>query len=133
MIGFDLQGGSIAAELLKNPNEYNVRAVTRNKTSDKAKALAAAGAELVQADMNDLESLKFAVEGASVIFGLTDFISAGSAEIEIQHGTNLLNAALPLLIPLTHSSGVVYPMQEHKRFPMKMCSISIARTISQSS
>lgn len=42
--------------------------MTRNVEGDKSKALAEAGAMLVQADMNDLDSLKKAVQGADFIF-----------------------------------------------------------------
>ncbi len=56
------QGGTVASELLKTSNQYTARAVTRDKNSDKEKKLAEAGAKLVQADVNDLESLKRAVK-----------------------------------------------------------------------
>ena len=40
------QGGGVAHAILGDPNsEFAVRAVTRDVTSDKSKALAAAGAE----------------------------------------------------------------------------------------
>jgi uncharacterized protein YbjT (DUF2867 family) len=50
------QGGSVVEHALK-AGVYKVRAVTRNPNSDKGKALAAKGAEVVQADVNDEESL----------------------------------------------------------------------------
>jgi uncharacterized protein YbjT (DUF2867 family) len=56
---------------------YKVRAVTRNVNSDKAKALAARGVELVTANLNDEESLIKAFDVsvafllASIIFSLT--------------------------------------------------------------
>jgi uncharacterized protein YbjT (DUF2867 family) len=51
-----VQGGSVAREFLKNP-EWKVRAITRNPNSDAAKAFAAQGAEIVQADYNDEDSV----------------------------------------------------------------------------
>jgi hypothetical protein len=60
---------------------------------DKSKALAEAGATLVQADMSDLDSLKKAVQGADFIFGVTDFLTAQSVEVETTQGLNLLKAA----------------------------------------
>ena len=51
-----VQGGSVVDLALK-AGTYKVRAVTRNPNSDKGKALAAKGAEVVQADVNDEESL----------------------------------------------------------------------------
>ena len=52
----NIQGGAVADSLLKG-GKFKVRAVTRNPASDKAKALADRGAELVQADFNDKASL----------------------------------------------------------------------------
>jgi hypothetical protein len=88
------QGGAIVSELLKTKGQYHILAVTRNKKSDKARKLEEAGATLVQADQNDLESVKKAVKGAQIIFGVTDFIGAGSVEAETQQGINMLDAAL---------------------------------------
>jgi hypothetical protein len=53
------QGGGVANILLNTPG-WQVRAVTRNIASEKAKDLAARGAEVVQADSNDVASLKSA-------------------------------------------------------------------------
>ena len=48
------QGGGLARAILNDPNsEFSVRAVTRDVNSDKAKALASLGAELVAADIDD--------------------------------------------------------------------------------
>ena len=43
---------------------FKVRALTRDVLSDKARALAALGAETVKADVDDVESLKRAFAGA---------------------------------------------------------------------
>lgn len=55
------QGGGVANILLKTPG-WKVRAITRNSSSDKAKDLAARGAEVVQANLDDEESLVKAFE-----------------------------------------------------------------------
>ncbi|KAK0203280.1 putative hscarg dehydrogenase [Desarmillaria ectypa] len=93
------QGGSVVASFLKN-KDYIVRAVTRNPDSDKAKALAAKGAQVVAADLNDYESLLKAFQGAYAAFGVTDFWALlptagpdGAFEGEIQQGKNLAKAA----------------------------------------
>ncbi|KAK0457232.1 putative hscarg dehydrogenase [Desarmillaria tabescens] len=93
------QGGSVVASFLEN-KAYVVRAVTRNPDSDKAKALAANGAEVVAADLNDQKSLVKALEGAHAAFGVTDFWATlstlepnGAFDGEIQQGKNLANAA----------------------------------------
>lgn len=66
------QGGSVARTFLNLPN-WHVRALTRSSTSQKAQALKELGAEIVEADMNDAESLVRAFEGAHAIFINTDF------------------------------------------------------------
>ena len=50
------QGGSVVNSALKS-GTYKVRAITRNVNSEKAKALAARGVEIVAADINDEKSL----------------------------------------------------------------------------
>ena len=60
------QGGGLVRAILADRNgEFRVRALTRNPDSDKARALAAAGAELVRADLDDQASLERAFAGAS--------------------------------------------------------------------
>ncbi|SJL16038.1 related to nitrogen metabolic regulation protein nmr [Armillaria ostoyae] len=93
------QGGSVVASLLKN-KAYAVRAVTRNPDSDKAKALAARGAQVVAADINDYKSLVKALEGAHAAFAVTDFWAMlgalgpdGAFDGEVKQGKNLANAA----------------------------------------
>lgn len=88
------QGGAIASELLWTKGQYNILAVTRNKDCDRAKRLERSGATLIQADQNDLEPVKRATRGAQVIFGVTDFMGAGSFEAETRQGINMLDAAL---------------------------------------
>lgn len=55
------QGGGVANVLLKTPG-WKVRAITRNPASEKAKALASQGAEVVAANIDDEESLVKAFE-----------------------------------------------------------------------
>ena len=53
------QGGGLARAILDDPDGgFAVRAITRNVGSDKAKALAARGAEVVAADLDDEASLE---------------------------------------------------------------------------
>jgi len=68
------QGGGLAHAILNDEgSEFAVRALTRNVNSDEAQALAAMGAEVVQADVDDVESLKRAFEGAYGAFCVTFF------------------------------------------------------------
>jgi uncharacterized protein YbjT (DUF2867 family) len=54
--------------------------------------LAALGAEIVQADLLDADSLQQAMNGASAVFGVTDFWEHGY-DGEVRMGTNLIEAA----------------------------------------
>jgi uncharacterized protein YbjT (DUF2867 family) len=77
------QGGGLVRAILDDPDAtFAVRALTRDVTSDKAKALADLGAEVVQADVNDVESLKAAFAGAYGAFCVTFFWEHFSPEQE---------------------------------------------------
>ena len=68
------QGGGLARAILADESgEFTVRALTRKVDSDKAKALADSGAEVVAADLDDYESLKKAFAGAYGVFAVTNF------------------------------------------------------------
>ncbi|KAJ4256822.1 hypothetical protein NW762_008918 [Fusarium torreyae] len=66
------QGGSVARTFLQIP-EWNVRGITRNPDGEAAKRLKSEGADMVQGDLDDKESLVRAFEGAHVVFSNTDF------------------------------------------------------------
>ncbi|KAK1758992.1 hypothetical protein QBC47DRAFT_436458 [Echria macrotheca] len=66
------QGGSVARRFLQD-SSYTVRALTRNPSSDASRELAALGAEIVQADLDDPASLERAFRGANVIFSVTQY------------------------------------------------------------
>ncbi|KFY43320.1 hypothetical protein V495_04025 [Pseudogymnoascus sp. VKM F-4514 (FW-929)] len=69
-----MQGGSTIDHLLKHAlGNYNVRAVTRNPSSEAAKALVARGLEVVNANLDDVSSLITAFRGSYAIFAVTDF------------------------------------------------------------
>lgn len=84
---------------LQEPTKYHVRGLTRDTTSTKSKKLAEQGVELVQADLDDAESLQRAFEGAHVIYAMTDFWQSMSATIEFEQGKRIVDiaAALPQL------------------------------------
>ena len=64
------QGGAVARALLKT-GQWKVTALTRDPASARACALAASGADVVKADLLDINSLLRAFEGAYGVFGLT--------------------------------------------------------------
>ncbi|EHK99618.1 putative NmrA-like family domain-containing protein 1 [Glarea lozoyensis 74030] len=87
------QGSSVAEVFLQIPG-WHVKGVTRNLTSLAALALAAKGVELVVGDTNHVETIKAAVQGASIVFGNTAFSDA------------LANPASPDLVHLKEGQSV---------------------------
>jgi uncharacterized protein YbjT (DUF2867 family) len=88
------QGGSLVRAILADPQGgFAVRAITRKLDSDKAKALAKLGAEVVQADLDDAASLERAFAGAYGAFCITNFWEHFSAEKEVAQARNLAQAA----------------------------------------
>ncbi len=88
------QGGGLIQAILDDPNGgFIPRAVTRNANSDKAKALADKGVEVVEADLNDVESLKKAFKGAYGAYCVTNYWEHYSPEKENQQAKNLAEAA----------------------------------------
>jgi uncharacterized protein YbjT (DUF2867 family) len=77
------QGGGLVRSLAADPNgPFAARAITRNPASDKAKALAALGVEVVGADADDPSTLAPALKGAYGAFCVTNFWEHFSAERE---------------------------------------------------
>jgi uncharacterized protein YbjT (DUF2867 family) len=69
------------------------RALTRNVNSEKATGLAKLGADVVAADLDEIESLKRAFEGAYGAFCVTNFWEHFSPEKELAQATNMARAA----------------------------------------
>jgi uncharacterized protein YbjT (DUF2867 family) len=89
-----VQGGGLARAILADPSSgFSVRAITRDPNKDSAKALAAKGAEVVSANLDDVESLKKAFAGAHGVFGVTNFWEHFSAEKEKAQAKNIAEAA----------------------------------------
>ncbi|KAL0932020.1 hscarg dehydrogenase [Colletotrichum truncatum] len=95
-----IQGGSVIKALLGD-DTYNVRAITRDPTSEAASSLRDQGVEVTKADLDDLSSLKKAFSGSYAIFAATNFfqhfptISAKEAvDIEAMQGLNMATAAM---------------------------------------
>ena len=88
------QGGGLARAILADTDsEFAVRAITRDANSGKAKALEALGAEVVSADLDDLETLKKAFAGAYGAYCVTFYWAHFSPEKELAHAKNLAAAA----------------------------------------
>ena len=88
------QGGGLVRAILGDPSgEYAVRALTRDAHSEKAKALAALGAEVVTADVDDAPSLGRAFQGAHGAFCVTFFWDHFSPEKEQAQARAMAQAA----------------------------------------
>jgi uncharacterized protein YbjT (DUF2867 family) len=73
--------------------EFAARALTRDVNSAKARALAEAGAEVVPANVDDVESLERAFAGTQGAFCVTFFWDHLSAEKEMAEAANMAAAA----------------------------------------
>jgi uncharacterized protein YbjT (DUF2867 family) len=88
------QGGGLARAILNDSNsEFSVRAVTRDTNSEKAKELAAMGAEVVAGDVDDMQSMKRVLVGAFGAYFVTFFWAHLSPEKEMAEAKNMAAAA----------------------------------------
>jgi len=88
------QGSGLVRAILQDPERrFAARAITRKPDSEKGRALAAQGAEVVGADLNDTASLERAFAGATAAFCLTNFWEHFSAETELTQARNMARAA----------------------------------------
>ena len=88
------QGGGLAQAILSDPNsEFHVRAVTRNADSEKAKQLEAQGAEVVEADIDNKQSIVNVLKGAYGAFFVTFFWDHFSPEKEYAQAKSMAEAA----------------------------------------
>ncbi|WP_308366048.1 NmrA family NAD(P)-binding protein [Streptomyces sp. ISL-86] len=92
-----LQGRAVTSHLLRGG--WRVRALTRDPTGARARALARAGAQVVRAQMEDVASLTAAAEGAWGLFSVQPTVgSPGTApdfttDDEVRWGINVAEAA----------------------------------------
>lgn len=85
------QGGATARALLADG--ATVRALVRDPHSAKAKDLAARGAALVTADLDDPNSVRAAFTGATAVFAMTAPTPQHWTDGEVAHGKSLADAA----------------------------------------
>jgi hypothetical protein len=82
------QGGGLCRAILSD-GRFGCRAITRDPNKDKAKALASSGAQVVQADMDDVSSLKEAFSGAHALYAVTNFWEHFSGDKEKAQAKNV--------------------------------------------
>ena len=85
-------GGLVRAILADKSGEFAVRAITRKPDSEKARALAAQGAEVVAGDADDPSTLAGAFAGAYGAFCVTNFWEHGEPERELRQASALARA-----------------------------------------
>ena len=73
------QGGAVARQLLAEG--WSVRGLTRDPASDRAKALSADGAQVVQRNLDDSPSLEAALRGVHGVFGVHNFTAPQIAAV----------------------------------------------------
>jgi uncharacterized protein YbjT (DUF2867 family) len=86
-------GGLVRAIASRKDSQFKARALTRDPKSPKAKELAKLGAEVVEANVDDAESMRRAFAGAYGAFCVTFFWDHFSPEREIQDVRNMAQAA----------------------------------------
>lgn len=89
-----MQGGSLCRAILDDRGGgFSCRAITRDPGKEKARAVAARGAEVVKADLDDPASLERAFAGAHGAFCVTNFWEHLSGVKERAQAKNLADAA----------------------------------------
>lgn len=88
------QGGGLVRAITDDAgSDFAARALTRDASSDKAKALADRGAEVVEADLDDLASVEAAFAGAYGAYCVTFFWEHFSPDKELAQARNMAAAA----------------------------------------
>lgn len=95
------QGGAVARGLLAHG--HKVRAVTRDQRSSQARALAEAGATLVEASLEDTAAMTKALEWATSLFAMTTPFEKGT-EAETRQGISAADAAKAAGVHLVYTS-----------------------------
>lgn len=88
------QGGGVARAILRDTGgPFRARAVTRKASSEKAAELERLGGDVVEADLDDVASLKRAFEGAYGAYCVTNYWEHFSPERELSQAANMAEAA----------------------------------------
>ncbi|TRO67062.1 NmrA/HSCARG family protein [Christiangramia sabulilitoris] len=87
------QGSGLVRAILNDPEGgFKARAITRNPSSDKAKELKEMGAEVVEANIDEKQTVIKAFEGAYAAYCVTNFWEHFSPEREMQQAKNMAEA-----------------------------------------
>ncbi|PYH99061.1 NAD(P)-binding protein [Aspergillus ellipticus CBS 707.79] len=127
------QGSSVAHRFLQDPT-YHIRGITRNPSSPKAQQLSSQGIEIITADLDDVGTLVPALQGANLIFSVTNYwepffrpdcrqkaadlgISCRryAYDVELQQGKNITDAAAQTVDSLDENGFIVSTLS-HARY-----------------
>ncbi|WP_121742679.1 NmrA/HSCARG family protein [Natronorubrum halophilum] len=86
------QGGSVVEHLLESDADFDVRGLTRDASSERARELSNRGVTMVEGDLNDRESLAPHVADVDAVFAVTNFWTVGY-EQQVQQGKNVAAVA----------------------------------------
>lgn len=110
------QGGGLARAILADKNSpFSVRVVTRNANSEKVKEFTQLGAEVVEANIDDVGSIKKALQGAYGAYFVTFFWEHFSVDKELQEVNNFIEAARE-----SHLQHIIWSTLEDTRNWMKL-------------
>jgi uncharacterized protein YbjT (DUF2867 family) len=98
------QGGAVIDALLKQ--RIQIRAVTRNPNGDKARTLVQRGVEVVCADLEEVDSVRAAFDGAAAAFAMTTHDGLDGPKREVAHGQVIAAAAAAAGLPFLVYSSV---------------------------
>jgi uncharacterized protein YbjT (DUF2867 family) len=110
------QGGGLARAIAADRSgDFAGRAITRKPDSEKGRALAALGLEVVAGDLDDPKSLERAFAGAHGVYGVTNFWEHMSPERELAQAQAIAGAA-----KAARAAHVVWSTLEdtRRRFPL---------------
>ncbi|MFP5353626.1 MAG: NmrA family NAD(P)-binding protein [Gemmatimonadota bacterium] len=118
-------GGAVARAILKDPlRRYRLRALVRSSHSPQGEALANAGAEVVEVELDDATSTLRGLRGAHAAFAVTDFWAHGSPERELSQARAMATAArladLGHVIWCTHEDSRTWMAPGDERMPTLM-------------
>ena len=86
------QGGATIDALLADRRDWSITALVRDPDSERARALAKRGVELVRGDLDDAASIRRAVAGAHVVYSVQS-PQEGGPEGEVTQGIMVADAA----------------------------------------
>jgi uncharacterized protein YbjT (DUF2867 family) len=98
------QGGAVIDALLNQA--IPIRALTRNPNGNKARTLAQRGVEVVSADLEDMDSVRAAFDGAAAAFAMTTHDGPDGPKREVVHGRVIAAAAADTGLPFLVYSSV---------------------------